>query len=185
MPCWSMRRQAPFTSLPMSACSPAARPVRSWTEVGPLPEQGAAAGYLPNVAVTALRMFNSGGTKKLRASTYGRGLWEFTLTQGPDFQFTSSANVLTAFAGQSAIFSATLQAITGFTSAVNFSCTRRSTAPPPTCMVAPAEITPSGSGAGFTVTASGSGWRLPVQRSRCRNRREPDDARFRHDLPRR
>src|SRR5689334_21219084 len=38
----------------------------AWTEVGPLPDSGQA-GYLPNVAVTALRMFDSGGTKKLRA----------------------------------------------------------------------------------------------------------------------
>ena len=67
----------------------------SWIEVGPLPAPGSAAGFLPNVAVTALRMFNFSGTKKLRASTYGRGLWEFTLAEGPDYQFTSPANVLT------------------------------------------------------------------------------------------
>jgi hypothetical protein len=47
----------------------------AWTEVGPSPDSGQA-GYLANVAVTALRMFDSGGTKKLRASTYGRGIWE-------------------------------------------------------------------------------------------------------------
>ena len=125
-----------------------------WTEVGPA-LSSVAAGYLPNVAVTALHMFNSGGTKKLRASTYGRGIWEFTLTQGPDFEFASSDNTLTAFAGQSATFSATLQAFTGFASAVNLSCTRRATAPPPTCTVAPAKVTPTGSGTGLNVTASG------------------------------
>lgn len=81
----------------------------SWIEVGPLPAPGGA-GFLPNVAVTALRMFNFSGTKKLRASTYGRGLWEFTLAEGPDYQFTSPANVLTTSAGQSDAFSVSLLA---------------------------------------------------------------------------
>ena len=79
-----------------------------WTEVGPSPDSGQA-GYLPNTAVTALRMFNSGGTKKLRASTYGRGLWEFTLVAGPDFQFASSENSVIAFAGQTASFTVGLR----------------------------------------------------------------------------
>ena len=68
----------------------------SWTEAGPAPDSGLA-GYLPNTAVTALRMFNSGGTKKLRASTYGRGIWELTLAEAPDFQFAVADNTLTAF----------------------------------------------------------------------------------------
>ena len=128
----------------------------SWIEVGPLPEPGAAAGFLPNVAVTALRMFNFAGTKKLRASTYGRGLWEFTLSEGPDFQFASSANVLTAAAGQSAVFNVSLLAENGYSSPVNLTCIPRSpTLPaPPTCLVAPAAMTPSVAGTGLTVTAS-------------------------------
>ena len=125
-----------------------------WTEVGPAPESGQA-GYLPNVAVTALRMFNSGGTRKLRASTYGRGIWEFTLASGPDFIFASPDNELTAFAGQNAAFTATLQAENGFSSAVNLSCTRRATPPPPSCTVTPASVTPASSGAAFSVTAGG------------------------------
>jgi hypothetical protein len=52
----------------------------SWTEVGPASGQ---AGFLPNVSVTALRMFNSGGNKILRASTYGRGVWQLVLTSAP------------------------------------------------------------------------------------------------------
>jgi hypothetical protein len=128
-----------------------------WSEVGPLAAPGAAAGFLPNVAVTALRMFNFGGTKKLRASTYGRGMWEFTLTEGPDFQFTSPETVLTAFAGQSAAFSVSLLALNGFNSPVNLTCTpRASTLPaPPSCTVVPAAKTPTVTGAGFTVNASG------------------------------
>jgi hypothetical protein len=128
----------------------------SWIEVGPLPEPGGA-GFLPNVAVTALRMFNFAGTKKLRASTYGRGLWEFTLSEGPDFQFTSSANVSTAAAGQSAVFNVSLLAENSFNSPVNLTCIARSpTLPaPPVCVVTPSAATPSVAGAGFTVNASG------------------------------
>jgi hypothetical protein len=128
-----------------------------WTEVGPASAPGDATGFLPNVAVTALRMFNFGGTKKLRASTYGRGLWEFTLTEGPDFQFTSPDNVLTAFAGQSAAFSVSLLAQNNFNSLVNLTCTQRSPSlpAPPSCTVVPAAKTPTISGAGFAVNASG------------------------------
>src|SRR5213593_2271854 len=50
----------------------------NWTEVGPEPSSSTP-GFLPNVPVTALQMFDSGGTKKLRASNYGRGIWEFAL----------------------------------------------------------------------------------------------------------
>ncbi|MGH9503971.1 MAG: hypothetical protein ACRD20_14060 [Terriglobales bacterium] len=126
----------------------------AWTEVGPAPGRSQS-GYLPNVEVTALRMFSFGGTKKLRASTYGRGIWEFTLASGPDFQFSSPANVLTAFAGQSAVFNATVQDVNGFSSAVNLSCSRRATPPPPTCAPAPSTVTPTSSGGTFSVNASG------------------------------
>jgi hypothetical protein len=49
----------------------------SWTEVGPA--AGSGSGYLPSAPVTALQMFNSGGIKELRVSTYGRGIWQFVL----------------------------------------------------------------------------------------------------------
>jgi hypothetical protein len=126
-----------------------------WNEVGLAP--GGSPGFLPNVAVTALRMFNFGGTKKLRASTYGRGIWEFTLAEGPDFQFTSPDSVLTAFAGQNAAFSVSLLAQDNFNSPVNLTCIPRSpTLPaPPSCAVTPAAKTPTTAGAAFTVNASG------------------------------
>ncbi len=129
----------------------------NWTEIGPIAVPGAAAGYLPDVAVTALRMFNFGGTKKLRASTYGRGLWEFTLAEGPDFQFTSPDNELTTFPGVPAAFNLTLLAQNGFSSPVNLTCAGRApTLPaPPTCTVTPAIEPPSISGAPFSVNASG------------------------------
>ena len=47
----------------------------NWVEVGPSPES-INTGFLPNVAVTALHIFNPGGARRLRASTYGRGMWE-------------------------------------------------------------------------------------------------------------
>jgi hypothetical protein len=50
----------------------------SWTEVGPVPGPGVS-GFLPSAPVTAIQMFASGLTKKLRVSTYGRGIWEFAL----------------------------------------------------------------------------------------------------------
>ena len=126
-----------------------------WTEVGPAPESGQS-GYLPNAAVTALRMFNSAGTKKLRASTYGRGIWEWTLVAGPDFQFAVDDTSLTTFAGQNATFSITLTAQNGYNSLVNLSCARRVTPPPPACVVAPSSLTPAASGATFSVSAGGA-----------------------------
>ena len=49
--------------------------------MGPTPNAaGGSVGFLPNVAVTALALFNSGGEKLLRASTYGRGVWAATFT---------------------------------------------------------------------------------------------------------
>jgi uncharacterized membrane protein len=49
----------------------------NWSEVGPSPGSNKP-GFLPNVAVTALHIFNPGANRRLRASTYGRGLWELT-----------------------------------------------------------------------------------------------------------
>jgi len=83
----------------------------SWIEVAPTPNQP---GFLPNVSVTALRLFNSGGIKRLRASTYGRGIWEFW----SDFQAAFSNNPLTVFVGQTAVFAGTLTGSNGYTSSV-------------------------------------------------------------------
>jgi hypothetical protein len=54
----------------------------TWIEVGPV--AGPGAGFLPSAPVTAIQIFSSGLSKKLRASTYGRGIWEFALPV-PDF----------------------------------------------------------------------------------------------------
>ena len=55
----------------------------SWTEVGPPPGPGVS-GFLPNAPVTALQLFNYAGTKTLVASTYGRGIWNYSLSPGVD-----------------------------------------------------------------------------------------------------
>jgi len=56
--------------------------IPTWTEVGPLPmPNGAPTGYLPDVPVTALRLFNNQTTKLLRAATYGRGVGSFRSRQ--------------------------------------------------------------------------------------------------------
>ncbi len=125
----------------------------NWTEVGPAAGDGA--GYLPNTAVTALRMFSSGGTKKLRASTYGRGILEFTLAEAPDFQFSIADDAITTFAGQTATFAVTLTGEEGYSSSVSLSCTTRATAPPPTCAITPASLMASAMGAGFSLSAGG------------------------------
>jgi len=55
----------------------------SWTEVGPPPGSGVS-GFLPNAPVTALQLFNYAGTKTLVASTYGRGIWNYSVSTTVD-----------------------------------------------------------------------------------------------------
>ena len=129
----------------------------NWTEVGPEPGSGQS-GYLPNVAVTALGMFiDDAGNKWLRASTYGRGVWQFLLTTIPDFSLSVSNTPLTVFVSQQpAQFNGSVFAVDDYNFSVTMSCIAGSTPPPPTCSVAPGSIVPSEFGAPFTVTASGT-----------------------------
>jgi hypothetical protein len=129
----------------------------NWTEVGPAPGSGQS-GYLPNVAVTALGMFiDDAGNKWLRASTYGRGVWQFLLTTIPDFSLSVSNTPLTVFVSQQpAQFDGSVFALDGYDFSVTMSCIAGSTPPPPNCSVAPGSIVPSELGAPFTVTASGT-----------------------------
>jgi hypothetical protein len=123
----------------------------SWSEVGP----AAGPGFLPNVAVTALQIFNSGGLKLLRAATFGRGIWEWNLVTTPDFQLSISNNPQTIFAGHTATYTGTTFARNGYGSTVNLSCVSGSTAAPQTCSANPASIVPTALGAAFSVSASG------------------------------
>jgi len=127
----------------------------SWTEVGPLAAAGNT-GYLPNVPVTALAIFNSGGKKLLRASTYGRGIWEYNLSTTADYQIAISNPTLTIFPTQTATFNGTLTALNGYTSPVTLSCS--GTLTPTNCTPSPTPLIPTASpaAAAFTVGASGA-----------------------------
>jgi len=126
----------------------------NWTEVAPGLGQR---GFLPNVAVTSLQIFNSGGLKRLRAATYGRGIWEWNLVPTPDFQLSVMGNLLPVLAGQTITLNGTAYALNGYSGRIIFSCTPANTSPPQNCNVVPASIVSSVSGTPFTVNVSGSG----------------------------
>ena len=119
----------------------------SWTEVGPPPGPGVS-GFLPNAPVTALQLFNYAGTKTLVASTYGRGIWNYTVSA--NYTNVISNSPQTIFPTQTATFNGTLTAEDGYASPVNLSCTG---AAPATCVPEPEQITPT---ATYNLIASGS-----------------------------
>ncbi len=126
----------------------------AWTEVGPIPNPlGTSTGFLPEVAVTALAIFNSGGQKLLRASTYGRGVWQFNLLAVPTFQITISNTPLTVFSDQTGVFNGTITAINGYNDNVAIGCVAGSSSAPSPCIASPATLTPTQLGAAFTVSA--------------------------------
>jgi hypothetical protein len=125
----------------------------AWTELGPTSSQS---GFLPNVAVTALALFNSGSQKLLRASTYGRGIWQFNLIASPDFQIVIPNPALTVFAGTTPTFNGTVTAVNGYNSAVTLSCTAGSTNPPSPCTPKPVTFTPTSGGTAFSLTTGGA-----------------------------
>jgi hypothetical protein len=123
----------------------------SWSEVGP----ASGPGILPNVAVTGLALFNAGGQKLLRASTYGRGIWQYPLVAKPDYSIMISNPSQSVFSGQSAIFNGTATAFGGYANSVALTCASGTTAPPSTCNIAPSTLTP-GYNTPFTVAAGGA-----------------------------
>jgi hypothetical protein len=126
----------------------------AWTEVGPAP--GSGPGYLPNVAVTALGMFyDTTGNKWLRASTYGRGVWQFPLIVTPDFFLSVSNTPMTLYASNlPAEFNGLATALNGYSSQINLVCAKGATNPPTHCSINPPTLVPSARGTPFTVTAS-------------------------------
>src|SRR5262249_28065269 len=120
-----------------------------WTEVGPV----SGPGFLPSAPVTAIQLFSSAGSKRLRVSTYGRGIWEFPLAVAPEYQIAISNTPQTVVPTQNATFNGTLTAMGGYNSPVNLSCTG---APPTTCTLNPTQQTPTVGGAAFTITAGGA-----------------------------
>jgi hypothetical protein len=125
-----------------------------WTEVGPTPGPGQT-GFLPNVAVTALGLFNSGGEELLRAATYGRGVWQWPVAATPDYRLSISNSPLTAFPNQTVTFNGTASSVNGYASTVTLSCIAGTTAPPSSCSVLPSTLTP-GTNTPFTVNATGA-----------------------------
>ena len=120
-----------------------------WTEVGPAPGPGVS-GFLPNAPVTAIRIFDdNAGTRKLRVSTYGRGIWEFNLNVTPDFTNAISNTPQTVFLGQTATFNGTLTALNGYSSPVTLSC--GAGAPGACTFPLGNPITPTTGGAAFSV----------------------------------
>jgi hypothetical protein len=123
----------------------------NWTEVGPAPNSGNP-GFLPNVAVTALSMSVNQSAKLLRASTYGRGLWQFPVT--PTFVPSVANTPQTLFPNQlPAQFPGTVL-FYGYTDSVNLSC-QQPLPPNTTCSVQPTSVTPSFPS--FNITANGPG----------------------------
>ncbi len=126
----------------------------NWTELGPNPGPNQP-GFLPNVAVTALGIFASGGQQLLRASTYRRGMWQFNLVVTPDFQMSVNETPLTVFAGQTATFSGTATALNGYANSIALGCVTGSKSPPSVCAPSPLSLTPV-SKTPFTVSVSGA-----------------------------
>jgi hypothetical protein len=122
-----------------------------WTEVGPPSGQ---AGYLPNVAITSLQLFNTGSSYRLRAGTYGRGIWELNLVTTPDFQISVDNSQQTVLAAQSTTFAGSVYALNGYASSVTLTCAAGSTSAPQNCSASPSSVTPTPQGTGFVLTAS-------------------------------
>ncbi len=124
----------------------------NWTELG---SNLTPPTFLPNVAVTALAIFNSGGQELLRASTYGRGIWQYPLATTPDFQLSIPTSTLTDFSGQATAFSGTASALYGYANLVTLSCVAGATAPPTTCTVPQSPLIPV-TNTPFDVTVGGA-----------------------------
>ena len=131
-----------------------------WTEVGPAPNP-TATGFLPNVAVTALALFNSGCQKLLRASTHGRGIWQFSLpvsNTSPDFCLANSGSFPTVNAGSTTTGqSINLNSVNGFDGMVSLSCSIIScseTSGSASCSVSPTSVSSFPIQAQVTVNAA-------------------------------
>ncbi|MCU1308014.1 MAG: hypothetical protein JWN45_2709 [Acidobacteriaceae bacterium] len=57
---------------------------------------------MPNVPVVKMKTFASGGVKKLRAATYGRGLWQIDLAS-PDVNFSGSTLSFATVVGRTSV----------------------------------------------------------------------------------
>ncbi|MBZ5570071.1 MAG: hypothetical protein LAN64_19785 [Acidobacteriia bacterium] len=123
-----------------------------WTEVGP----SSGAGSLPNVAITQLKIYNNpsdpaGVPLRLRASTYGRGIWEVSIAPVPGFQVAVTPPTATAVVGQTASYNGTITLFNGYNSSISLSCQPVSGALPSICTINPPTL--AAGATSFTVTA--------------------------------
>jgi hypothetical protein len=86
----------------------------TWAEVG--------TGF-PAVPATRLLLFDGSGTRHLRASTYGRGIWDVQMASVAFFSFQApSGATQTIAAGQTATYNLTLSSVNSFSGSVTFAC---------------------------------------------------------------
>jgi hypothetical protein len=119
-----------------------------WTEVGPAASSGA--GFLPSAPVTAIRIFDNGVTKKLRVSTYGRGIWEFNLPLTPNFTLSANPAALSV-PGTNGTSTIKVNPADGFTGSVSLSASGL-----PTGVTASFNPTSTTTTSTLTLTASNS-----------------------------
>jgi hypothetical protein len=123
----------------------------TWTELGP----SSGAGSLPNVTITQLKIYNNPSDSiplRLRASTYGRGIWEIPIGNAPGFQLSVAPAAATAIVGQTTTLNGTITLFNGYNSSISLSCQPVSGSLPSTCTASPQTLAPGATT--FTVTVS-------------------------------
>lgn len=123
----------------------------SWTEVGPSSGTGA----LPNAPVTQLVLFHPANQPpRLRAATYGRGVWEMPLPKSsfPDFSIQMTTTSLSVYSSIAATFQGMLTSLNGYVKAVSLSCYAAAGTLPQQC----------GNSDSFLPTSGGTSFGVPV-----------------------
>ncbi len=123
-----------------------------WSEVGPASGIGA----LPNAPVTQLVLSNpSSQPPRLRAATYGRGVWEMSLPGSlfPDFTIQITNTSLAVYPSATATFQGTLTSLYGYGKTVSLSCYAGGGAVPQQCGNS-SNFQPTGGGTSFAMPAS-------------------------------
>ena len=124
----------------------------SWTEVGPSSGTGA----LPTAPVTQLVLFRpTNQPPRLRAATYGRGVWEMPLPESsfPDFSIQVTTTNLSAYPSTGATFQGMLTSLNGYSKTLSLSCYAAGGAIPQQCGNANSFV-PTSAGTSFAVPAS-------------------------------
>ncbi|HZQ67888.1 MAG TPA: NEW3 domain-containing protein [Terriglobales bacterium] len=112
-----------------------------------IPATGTTASF--TISTTAV---NSTTTANISASLNGASnSAALNITPSPDFAITLGPSSLTLFPNQVGTFSGVVTAFAGYSHSVTLSCTAPA---PPTCSFSPASLTPTSSGAPFTLTVS-------------------------------